>query len=197
MEQKKTVPKIKELLTQLLAGEGKIKLIVLLGVCGIALVLLSELLPSQKSGESARAQAGDAQAETSAEAAAVLEEKLYALLTSIEGVGKAKVLVTLESGAEYIYANAEKTNTDVTQDFEDTEVKKLHEKDTSENSYILVDNGKGKEALVKTRIEPKIKGVVVVCEGAENIEVEERLIKAVTTALAISSAQVCITQMAG
>ena len=197
MGQKIMTLKIKERLTQLLAGDGKVKLIVLLGVCGIALILLSDILPTSKGQGGSEAQSTQKNAAAiGVNAEQVLEEKLYAIIASIEGVGKAKVMVTFENGTEYVYANAEKKNTDVTQDFNEKEIKKLHEKDTSESSYILVDNGKGKEALVTTRIEPKVRGVVVVCEGAEDILVEERLISAVTTAMAISSTQVCIAKMA-
>lgn len=194
MEQKQTMADIKAHIKKLLHGEGKMKLIVLLGVCGIALILVSEFLPKQ-----AKTKEGARQPETAATSeayAAQLEDKIHALVTSIEGVGKANVLVTLENGVEYVYASAEKKNTDVTQDYSDSEVKKLHEKDNSENSYILVDNGNGKEALLKTRIEPKVKGIVVVCEGAEDIVVEERVIDAVKTALGLSSTQVCVTKMA-
>ncbi len=192
MEQSQAMANIKEKIKTLLCSEGKVKIIVLLGLCGIALILLSELLPKQSKKQEPQPQVS----QTNAAYASQLEDKIYALVTSIDGVGKARVLVTLESGVEYVYANAEKKITDVTQDYSENGVKKLHEKDNSENSYILVDNGNGKEALIKTQIEPKVKGVVVVCEGAESIEVEERIINAVKTALDLSSTQVCITKMA-
>ncbi|MEG1952899.1 MAG: hypothetical protein RR115_01535 [Hydrogenoanaerobacterium sp.] len=187
---------IKEFIKKLLAGDGKIKLIVLLGVCGILIILFSDITLKRSTQKNDLEGLADTQVSTGEATAAALEKRIYDIATSIEGVGKAKVLVTLENSAEYVYANSEKKNTDVTQDFTEKEVKKLHEKGTSEKNYILVDNGKGKEALVKTRIEPKVKGVVIVCEGAEDILTEERLIKAVTTALAISSNQVCIAKMA-
>lgn len=191
MEEKKTFAGIRQKLTLLLRGDGKTKLIVLAGVLGIALILISEFTPKQVQKTDATNPVG-----TNEEYITRLEDKIYQLVTSIEGVGQAKVLVTLESGVEYVYASAEKKNTDVTQDYSDEEVKKLHEKGNSESSYILVDGGNGKEALIKTQIEPTVKGVVVVCEGADNYVVEERVLNAVTTALDLSSAQVCISKMA-
>ena len=53
------------------------------------------------------------------------------------------------------------------------------------------DNGK-KEALVKKTLEPKISGAVVVCEGGDNIQISEKVIRAVSTALGISSSKVCV-----
>lgn len=192
MVEKFRMERIKEAFVKLVQGDGKIKLIVLLGICGIVLILLSEIGPK---ADAKQAQPSN-EVFTNESYAAALEDKIYTLVTSIEGVGKAKVMVTLESGIEYVYASAEKKNTDVTQDFSDDGVTKLHEKDNSESSFILVDGGNGKEALVKTQIEPKVKGVVVVCEGAEHPAVQERVIEAVKTALDLSSTQVCITKMA-
>lgn len=179
-------------LKELWSGEGRVKLILAAGILGILLILLA---PTGRQKER-QTEAPAPQAATDADYAAQLEDKMYRLVTSIEGVGRAQVLVTLENGVEYVYASAEKKNTDVTQDFSGEEVRKLHEKDNSESSYILVDGSDGKEALVRTRLEPTVRGVVVVCDGADNIAVQARVISAVTTALDISSAQVCISKMA-
>ena len=171
-------------------GEKGVRLVLILGLAGMALILLSEFWPG---GETEKAPEGAA---VQVDYAAQLEEKLTRLVTSIEGVGKAQVLVTLENGVEYVYASEEKKNTDVTHDYSGQEVTKLHEKDNSESNYILVDGSGGKEALIRTQKEPKVKGVVVVCEGAGKAEVEEQVIRAVTTALNLSSVQVCVSQMA-
>ena len=60
----------------------------------------------------------------------------------------------------------------------------------------MVDGTDGRSALVRTRMEPVIKGVVVVCEGGDDPVTVSRIMDAVTTALAISSAKVCITKLA-
>ena len=52
-----------------------------------------------------------------------------------------------------------------------------------------------KEALVLTQLEPKIQGVVIVCEGAGNIRVEADLTNVVTTALNIPSTRVCVVKI--
>ncbi|MBQ5399585.1 MAG: hypothetical protein IIU14_09165 [Ruminococcus sp.] len=44
-------------------------------------------------------------------------------------------------------------------------------------------------------IEPVVRGVVVACEGAGEPEVKERVYEAVTKALSLSSAKVCVTQL--
>ena len=64
---------------------------------------------------------------------------------------------------------------------------------TMENSVesVYLDNG-----TTKTKeIEPKIRGVLILCEGGGDAVVAERLSHAVTKALDISSAKVCIEKL--
>ena len=89
-----------------------------------------------------------------------------------------------------------KENIDTTKDYADGETKKEQEKNNYERNVILVQGSNGtREALLKTTIEPKVKGVVIVCQGGENIEVEKRVIDAVTTALDISSSKICVAKL--
>ena len=64
---------------------------------------------------------------------------------------------------------------------------------TMENSveYVYLDN-----STTETKeIEPVIRGVLVVCEGGDDPVVIERVTEAVTKALDISTAKVCITKL--
>ena len=64
---------------------------------------------------------------------------------------------------------------------------------TMENSVecVYLEGG-----TTKTKeIEPHIRGVLVVCEGGDNPVVVERITQAVTKALDISTAKVCITKL--
>ncbi len=64
---------------------------------------------------------------------------------------------------------------------------------TMENSveYVYLD-----DSTTKTKeIEPRIRGVLVVCEGGDDPIVVERITDAVTKALDISTAKVCITKL--
>ncbi len=64
---------------------------------------------------------------------------------------------------------------------------------TMENSveYVYLEGG-----TTKTKeIEPLIRGVLVVCEGGDDPIVVERITDAVTKALDISTAKVCITKL--
>lgn len=64
---------------------------------------------------------------------------------------------------------------------------------TMENSveYVYLD-----DSTTKTKeIEPRIRGVLVVCKGGDEPVVVERITEAVTKVLDISTAKVCITKL--
>ncbi|MFA9380841.1 MAG: stage III sporulation protein AG [Acetanaerobacterium sp.] len=193
MQGSKNVINLKEKLGGFLKGDKKIKIIMAIGVLGIALILLSELFaPSQKTDVPAQSAST-----TLSDSDERLEQKVYELVTSIDGVGQAKVMVTLETSVEYIYAKQEKADTDITRDISDGESTKTSQKEKTEETYIFVDGSSGgKQALLTTEKAPRVKGVVVVCEGGDDKLVQSRIIDAVTTAFDIGANRVCVTRMA-
>lgn len=50
-----------------------------------------------------------------------------------------------------------------------------------------------KEALIKSIENPRVAGVLVVCEGGDSLKVKEKVINAVSTVLNISSGRVYVT----
>ena len=171
--------------------DKKIKWIVLIGMIGILLILLSEILPQNtKTPQDAVSVSIDN--ETFCRQA---EEKIYNLVSSIQGVGEAQVWVTLESGTEYVYLQEEIRNTDTTKDYDSEGVKTLREKDNSEQKYILVNKNGEEQPLLQKQLEPTVQGVVIVCEGAGSAQVNEQVVNAVTCALGISSNRVYVAQL--
>ncbi|MDE6087460.1 MAG: hypothetical protein K2G25_03655, partial [Oscillospiraceae bacterium] len=69
-----------------------------------------------------------------------LQQQLADMLSSMSGVGKAEVLVTIQGSEAYHYAQ-------------------------EENSRYVTVGGSQKEALVESISHPEITGVVVACEG--------------------------------
>ncbi len=184
---------LKQWVGKIAGGDKKVKIIVAIGVLGIILILLSEFLsPNQNQGEDV--QASSTSLSMSNE---TMQQQVYDLVISIDGVGRAKVMVTLENSVEYVYAKQEKTDTDVTRDISDGQSTKASQKEKTEETYIFVDgSGGGKQALLTTEKAPRVKGVVVVCEGGDDKLVQSRIIDAVTTAFDIGANRVCVTKMA-
>jgi len=124
-----------------------------------------------------------------------LEHNLENLVSNIDGAGKSKVFITFEGTSETIYATEEKKNKEASEDKSGDEITRKKESDDCEKKFITVKDSEGTEkALAVTELEPKIKGAVVICPGADDPIVKNRIIDVITTALSINSARVCITK---
>ncbi len=178
-------------LQKILQSDKKMKIILIVGMAGILLICLSTFLKPEKS----QASTSSSQTMTADQYTQQLEQKLLTLVQNIEGVGQANIMVTLENGVENVYANEEKKNTDKTENINGDQTTKVQQREDYQQNYILVDGSDGKEALIKTQIEPKVKGVVIVCSGGEQALVQQRVIDAVTIALDIDSSKVCVTKL--
>ena len=168
-----------------LTGKKGIWLVLIAGALGIALILWSEAAPKETKTETAAGFNPAAYAE-------MLEERLTGVLTEMEGVGACRVMVTLENGAEYVYASEEKTGSDYTSDGE-----RLSQADDAQSSVILIETDQGYEGLLVTELQPTVKGVVVVCEGGGDAAVCERVTAAVSTVLGVTSKRVCVVAGSG
>ena len=174
-----------------LKGERAIKIIVVVGFIGIGLVLLSQLFD----GGGSKAASSSVQEPTDTAAYQhELEERLEGILSGLAGVGKVDVMVTLDGSSEYVFAEGGKSSEDQSQEYTDGSLSKSERSSESESDYVLVDGPSGKSALVKTVIEPKIRGVLVVCEGAGSPLVEQRVLEAVSKVFGISTTKICVTK---
>lgn len=178
------------LLGKRLGGDKKIRLIVGLGLLGMACILASSFLPSQKQQAERTEAAFSEEAYTRA-----LEKRLRELIEAVEGVGRAEVLVTLVSSQQTVYATERKEQSDALEDISGEGKRRTQHSQQTQQSYLLVDQGSGRrQALVETQLAPEIKGVVVVCRGADSKLVHARVTDVVTTALGIGANKVCVVK---
>ncbi len=178
--------KILSRITTVLRTEKGKKGLIICGIAGILLIALPEFIPKKDTVKTT---------DTSAmEFVQQMEERLGEIVGSIEGAGECRIMVTLENGVEYVYATEQKNTSDRQEDT-DENYNKTIQRDDNEETVIIIDSGDGREGLLVTEIQPTVKGVVVVCQGADREEVRERIVQAVTVALNISSKRVCVTKL--
>ncbi|MBP3706719.1 MAG: hypothetical protein J6J13_05690 [Clostridia bacterium] len=159
------------------------KTLMLIGIIGIALIAVSSFLPKKAQVEK--------QSETSLDMDTYMKELETAVSDIVYGVTgdkKATVVITLESGIRYSYADINETDTSNStgEKSEQTSAKKSQ-------SYITVRTSDGgEEALLLTEIMPEIRGVAIICKGGDNEIVAEKIKNAVKAALDITSQRVYI-----
>jgi stage III sporulation protein AG len=120
---------------------------------------------------------------------AELEKGVEEIVRAVSGDKKPTVVITLESGIRYTYADSLKA------DSENSQTKESEKKSESESrSYITVKNSDGSETpLIITENMPKVRGVAIVCDNGNVASVNEKIKNAVTSALDITEKRVYIS----
>ena len=95
-----------------------------------------------------------------------MEHKICSVVENIEGCGKAKVVISYSSNEEHIYAYETTTTTS--------------NGTTKQTSNIVTVKG---EPLITKTLPPKILGVVVVAQGADNPVIRLKIVDVVVTLL--------------
>ena len=173
-----------EIVSKYLKPFKKPKTVLIIGLVGIGLIVLSSLFSSGESKKE-NMKTGEMTAE---EYKTILEEDIKETVTDITGSKNVSVVITLESGIKYSYADIrEETLTE----------KKENEKESTDNEtksgYITVKTAEGGgQALLVTTQMPKDRGVAIVCDGGDNERIAEKIQNAVMSALNISSKKVYI-----
>lgn len=156
---------------------------ILLGLLGVCLIVMSEFTPKENKKENT-----DTEIESYTEN---MKKELEVLLSQVDGAGDVKVMLTLESGEENIYAVQEKTS----EDRQVNKGEKSGQRSTYENEVVMVSAGADKQALIEKTLQPSIQGVIVVCRGADNIKVVSDITNAVSVVLNIPSNRICVIKM--
>ena len=124
-----------------------------------------------------------------------IQNDIADMVSNIEGAGKSKVLITLDEGEEIIYLAEKKENSQVITDENSYNQNLKRKTDDIEKKYITTKDSNGNETpVIIKKIEPKIRGAVISCQGAKNPEVRENIIKMVSVALDINSSKICVTK---
>ncbi|MBE7081053.1 MAG: hypothetical protein E7372_00645 [Clostridiales bacterium] len=110
---------------------------------------------------------------------ATLETKLSNVLSNVSGAGKVSVIISIESGMETVLAMQTTTKESASGQIE------------TQTSPIIIN---GKTVVIK-ELYPKVKGVLIVAEGAKNISVMTKLQQATMSLLDIEINQIEILSM--
>ena len=154
--------------------DKKITAIICLGLAGIFLLTMSELVPQK----STKTEKKETVSDISDSYEADLEKRLTSIVSSINGAGRTQVMVTLASGDENVY-----------------DVKENSSDGSREREYIVIDDGSSESGLLLKVVEPEIRGVAVVCEGADSANVRQEIVSTVSAVLGISSNRISIAKI--
>lgn len=107
-----------------------------------------------------------------------LESRLSKVLSQVSGAGNVNVMISIESGSEIVVATSSENKINTS-----TGTSNTTQSSTTIEKPIII----GDEPLVLMEKLPKIKGVIVVAQGANNVQVRLEMLRAVQALLDVDS----------
>lgn len=155
----------------ILSWIGKYKYVILVGLIGVALLLLPERgsVVTQKEETMPQIQQD-----------ITLQAQLEQLLGQLHGAGKVKLLLTTAQGERYIF----QTDSDTGQNGE-----------LRLETVIVSGSDRQENPVLQQTICPVYQGAVVLCQGAADASVRLAIVEAVSKATGLGSDKICVLKM--
>lgn len=118
-----------------------------------------------------------------AEQSVSVSDELARILCRIQGVGKVEVMLTVKTGQTTIYQTDEDIST--------TETGSTVRKET----VIITDANRQQEPLVRQILSPEYLGAVVVCQGANDVQVRLAVVEAVSKVTGLGADKISVLKM--
>ena len=136
----------------------------------------------------------EAMKQTKDETKSDMEENLKSILSQIKGAGKVDVMITFVSGNESVPVYDVNTTQSSTQE-KDKEGGARDIKESSKDNKVVYEESQGtKKPFVVKELLPKVKGVVIVADGAGNADVKNNLSMAAQALLEVADYKIQVFQ---
>lgn len=162
------------------------KLILIFGIAGILLLLLSGISATDEKEISSGGEFDITAYQQQ------LEKEIEKLVRDITSC-RATVVITLDSDIKYNYADETKLSDSTRQ--ADTATDKST--DSEKNRVIITDSSGNQNALIVNRELPQIRGVAVVYDGANNSQTNEKIKNCLMATLSVTSKRIYISGKGG
>ncbi len=176
-------------LKNLLQNKNIVKYAVILGIVGILIIFLSDFI-NLPAADAEKKKNNDTISDE--EYCERLEDDAEELIKSITGDENVKVIITLESGTEYLYATDRNVNMDTKETISGDDVLNNEISDKTEDSYIIINTSDGEQPLLLSALSPTVRGVAVVCDSGNQARVTEIIKDSLCTLLDISESKISV-----
>lgn len=125
-----------------------------------------------------------------------LEKRLEGVISQMAGIGKVKVMITLQSSEELIVEKDEPVERSNTNETDSAGGSRLITQMDSAPSTVFRTVGNDSEPYVVKTLSPKVEGVVVVAQGAGNGTVDKNITEMVQALFGVEAHKVKVVKMA-
>ncbi|RKD25575.1 stage III sporulation protein AG [Ammoniphilus oxalaticus] len=123
--------------------------------------------------------------------------QLKEILEEVIGVGEVSVMVNLESTEEVIVQKDTNERSQVTKEVDKERATRDIQDSSKDEKVVLVQGSQGEHPIIVKKVKPKVRGVVVVARGAENMKVKAWIHEAVQKALHVEPHKISILPKKG
>ncbi len=116
-----------------------------------------------------------------------LEERIENILETMSGVGKVNVLITYSQSSEIIAMYNENSSTSYTTEEDSEGGTRVQEEETTNKEVVFTEENGESVPMTQTVINPKIEGVIVTAEGADDVNVKANIIAAVEAVTGVAT----------
>lgn len=169
-----------EKILNLFKSDRKTFVVACIGVIVILIIMASELIPHNNKNDEISTEC------LTTDYCSSLENKVEEIISLIDGAGKTRVMITLSETTEYIYAKNESNQNKSSDNTINTD---------NEKDYVIIEQNNEDAGLLIKTIEPKIRGVAIVCEGGDNTTVQQDIYSTVSAVLNVSTARISISKL--
>jgi stage III sporulation protein AG len=186
-----------------IAGQDRKRLIentAVVIIIGVILIIAGSVLlrPKKESTEPLVQQEGntnESYGHMPEDAGDATEIRLRNMLSQIQGAGKVDVMITYSASKENVPAYDIKKSSSSTEEKDSEGGTRIVREEDYERTLTYEDSSSGgQHPVVLRQLEPEVRGVLVVAEGADSIEVRDRILNAVTVALDVPIHKVEVIQ---
>ena len=167
--------------------KNKYNFFLVLGIAGVILIAVGNGMP----GSAVKENKSDI---SNNEYRIQLENEITDLLEQMQGVGDVKVMITLQSGAESIYAQQKKISENNQKNSGEKNTQE-NTQSTYENEIVIVSDQNVNQPLIEKTVLPEIQGVAVVCSGADDIAIISAVTNTVSVVLNLPTNRIYVTKM--
>ncbi|CAH0345686.1 stage III sporulation protein AG [Bacillus sp. CECT 9360] len=121
-----------------------------------------------------------------------LQTEMKEALEAISGVDDVKVVVNVDASEQKIFEKNKVTQKQITEETDQDGGKRTVEDSNIDEQLVIIKSGEKEGPIVLETKKPKIRGVLVVAKGAENIQIKKWIIEAVTRSLDVPSHRVSV-----
>ena len=124
------------------------------------------------------------------------ERRLEKALSQMEGVGMAKVMITLEDSGETIVEKDIPLQSSNTEEKDSSGgVRKIRDYSSTETTVFYTDDNGKQMPYVVREATPRVTGVVVIAQGADNAKVKEQITRLLEALFDVEAHKVIVVKM--